>query len=52
MTNGDKIRSMTNEELAAVLQCPHDEVIHCIHIADDVNCSECIKEWLESEGEE
>lgn len=47
-TNGDRIRKMTNDELADIIICPYD--------ADESscgkqNCLECCKEWLESEVE-
>lgn len=53
MTNGDKIRKMTDEELIAVLQCPYEFTeIFCKHTDDDIHCGECIKEWLENKAEE
>ena len=53
MTNGDKIRNMTDEELTAVLRCPYEFTeILCTHTDDDIHCGECIKEWLESSAEE
>ena len=53
MTIGDKIRNMPNDELAVILPCPYEITeLYCKHTADDVHCTECIKEWLESEAEE
>ena len=63
MTRFDKIRSMTVDEMAKAvdekgiyteeicrgIECPYmDEEGD---ISDDVNCTNCIKNWLESEGE-
>ena len=52
MTNGDRIRQMSNEELAKMIECPLGA---CTHPADDVWCPECILNWLnapaESEGD-
>lgn len=48
MTNGDKIRQMSDEELAEVICCQNYK-----HKDDCFNtpCSECIKEWLKQEVE-
>ena len=48
MTNADKIRSMTDEELAEVMfGCPVAE--SCPHWNDKIECQQCILEWLQSE---
>ena len=53
MTNGDKLRHMTNEELASKLcringkQCPPD--VWCRH--DIMTCEMCWQIWLEKEIE-
>lgn len=52
LTNADRIRSMTDEELAIVETakggCPHD----CETPDDlDTNCVECWLDWLKQEGE-
>lgn len=55
MTNGDRIRKMTNEELTTVLQCPYEDVSDtCIfpYAQERPNCTDCIVLWLESEAEE
>jgi len=50
-TNADKIRAMTDEELAEVIfNCPITE--SCIHWNDEVHCQQCIREWLQSEAKE
>ena len=43
MTNGDRIRQMSNEELNNVIDCPYDG---CIHSFEDYKCSDCRLEWL------
>ena len=56
MTNGDKIRNMTDEELAELMEprffdcaaCPASEDVACEHD----RCLENIKEWLKREAEE
>lgn len=54
MTNADKIRNATDEELVRYLvDCPvttSDE--ECIHSNDDGNCVQCIMKWLQSEVKE
>ena len=49
--NADRIRAMSDEELAEIIKCPHD-----MHLGDcraeeneTIPCSECILEWLKSE---
>lgn len=53
-TKGDRIRQMSNEELAGVIDCPHFEGM-CIHRNDEYPCKCCKRDWLnapaESEGE-
>lgn len=44
-TNGDRIRSMTDEELADVIHCPLVEVDGC-HTGK--SCALCILRWLRS----
>lgn len=55
MTNGDRIRKMSNEELAEVIMCPHDiEPGMCNTQECEKGCWECVrccKEWLEKEYE-
>jgi hypothetical protein len=43
-TNGDKIRTMSNEELATVVRCPKNFLIEECAFVD---CDECRLEWLE-----
>lgn len=48
MTNADRIRSMTDEELAKVIMCPYDR-----DDRDERDCKEgcwkCCLKWLKSE---
>lgn len=56
-TNADRIREMTNEELAEFLLYVNDsccipcKVIDekCKHFGTEKGCKDCFKEWLESE---
>ncbi|QEY33850.1 hypothetical protein FL966_01645 [Caproiciproducens galactitolivorans] len=48
LTNGDLIRSMSNEELTVTLTCPNEmgmDEIDCDH-SDDKNCCQCLLDWL------
>jgi hypothetical protein len=52
MTNGDKVRQMTDAELADALEwhyvCPPNT--KCEHGADKTNCRACWMEWLKQEA--
>ena len=62
MTNGDRIRQMSNEELVEVLCDVRNCCRYCIGkykhfdefdcVANEVDCKEGIKAYLESEVEE
>lgn len=61
MTNGDKIRNMTDEELAFVIMCPYDtigeedEIMPCMKQnfkASPTNCCKCVEAWLKKEAPE
>lgn len=52
MTNADRIRSMTDEELAMAIMCPaeftgSDKVCDFSH-----DCKDCTLSWLQKESEE
>ena len=53
MTNADKIRAMTDGELAVHITvefpCP---AFSCPHMADNMTCYECVLKWLKQEVEE
>ena len=61
-TNADRIREMSNEELAFVLMCPYDtagepaDIMPCVKDGSNMNaspkrCMQCTKEWLEKESD-
>lgn len=58
MTNAEKIRSMSDEELAEFLDIVEEDGIssQCTNLSCDcccekTECSKCWKEWLQSEVE-
>jgi hypothetical protein len=53
-TNADRIRNMSDEELAELMPCPYmkDPYDECIHGWHDYDCNKCKLEWLQSEAEE
>ena len=58
MTNADRIRNMTDEELAETIPCPHmvnwkkGNYDTCVHPNGKDGCKKCILEWLRSEIEQ
>ena len=64
MTNGDKIRAMSDEDLTAILLCPYDtagdpiDIMPCVkdgNIQEFVapeDCKACIMKWLERNVED
>ena len=53
MTNGDKIRQMSDEELAEFIEENNWRKGSCKNCADTaITCTDCWLEWLESEVEE
>jgi len=51
-TNADRIRSMTDEELARFFDCGLGDVsinFHCEECDNHLNCDVCYLEWLQSE---
>lgn len=52
-TNADRIRNMSDEELAEFMSCPYmkDMCDECVHGWHDYDCSKCKLEWLQSEAE-
>lgn len=47
MTNGDRIREMSNSDLAEIIMCPYS--IEPETCNEERNCLECCGEWLERE---
>lgn len=52
-TNADRIRSMTDEELAIHMMCPNEMGLAEIEYdkSDSCNCYECLLNWLWAESE-
>ena len=52
-TNADRIRSMTDEELAIHMMCSNDTGLAEIECdkSDSCNCYECLLKWLRAESE-
>ena len=51
LTNADRIRQMSDEELALHIGCTHVGE-WCPHLDDDVKCVDCRLAWLKKEVEE
>lgn len=51
-TNADKIRAMSDEELAETIMCPFDIIGSSEICFYKRNCKECTLEWLQKESEE
>ena len=53
-TNANRIRSMTDEELAIHMMCPNDTGLAEFECdkSDSCNCYECLLKWLRAESEE
>lgn len=52
MTNADKVRKMSNEELALVIMCPYSISEELCSRSEEPGCIECCKKWLESDAED
>lgn len=48
ITNGDRIRAMSDEELAAVIMCPCDNQTG---LCSEVGCIACCLDWLKQPAE-
>lgn len=53
-TNADRIRNMSDEELASLMPCPYmkEPYDECVHGWHDYDCNKCKLEWLQSEAEQ
>lgn len=51
MKNADKVRNMTDEELAFVLMCPYEVEEGMCNQKHHPNCYHCVLEWLGKEEE-
>ena len=54
MSQADRIRAMSDEDLAMNMMCPNENGIGEIECdkSNNCNCYECILKWLQSEVEE
>lgn len=54
ITNAERIRQMTDEELAQIIMCPNENMSgECMCEKDTrTNCIQCCLEWLRKEVEE
>ena len=61
MTNAEKIKKMSNDDLAFILMCPYDtagdpeDIMPCVSNDNPPSvkhCCECIREWLLKEAKE
>lgn len=62
MTNGDRIRNMTDEQLTDVILCPYDtageplDIMPCVkdgniqELVDVGFCRKCMTDWLKKES--
>ena len=46
MTNGDKIRNMSNKELIGIVRCPYDRCNNSVEPIWNRSCNLCIEDWL------
>ena len=52
MTNADHIRSMTDEELANIIECPYGNPYFDEHLPCKGSCHDCLLIWLQQPAEE
>lgn len=51
-TNADRIRSMTDEELANIIECPYGNPCFDEHLPCKGSCHDCLLIWLQQPAEE
>ena len=51
-TNAQKIRSMTDEELANIVECPYGNPYFDEHLPCKGSCHDCLLIWLQKPAEE
>ena len=51
-TNAQKIRSMTDEELANIIECPYGNPYFDEHLPCKGSCHDCLLIWLKQSAEE
>ena len=52
MTNADRIRSMTDEELANIIECPYGNPYFDEHLPCKGSCHDCLLIWLQQQAED
>ena len=54
MTNGDRIRQMTDEELIKMLEHRHSYCTLCSYqrLFSQPDCEDCFAEWLQQDAED
>ena len=52
MTNADRIRSMTDEELSNIIECPYGNPYFDEHLPCKGSCHDCLLIWLQQPAEE
>ena len=52
MTNADRIRSMSDEELANIIECPYGNPYFDEHLPCKGSCHDCLLIWLQRPAEE
>lgn len=63
MTNADRIRNMSDEELTKIILCPYDtagkpeDIMPCVKDGTQMmvgpeECSQCMLKWLRREAED
>ena len=52
MTNAQKIRDMTDEELANIIECPYGNPYFDEHLPCKGSCHDCLLIWLQQPAEE
>ena len=52
MTNADRIRSMSDEELANIVECPYGNPYFDEHLPCKGSCHDCLLIWLQRPAEE
>ena len=51
MTNAEKIRNMSIEDMAAVIMCPYDMPEPLPEMCKEKTCMQCTIEWLQKESQ-
>ena len=51
-TNADRIRSMTDEELANIIECPYGNPYFDEHLPCKGSCHDCLLIWLQQTAED